>query len=119
MRSRVLYAILRDYAGNVFALLGWVGRRRAERRLSCRFPNIERAAAQLSPRPWLMIHGDQDAYIGPEIAQRLLAEAGEPKELLDRARGQAQPLPRSRRRRLRRTGRVVPRPVRPARPTYR
>ena len=27
-----------------------------------------------------MIHGDKDAYIGPEIARRLFAEAGEPKE---------------------------------------
>jgi uncharacterized protein len=82
VKSRVLYAILRDYAPrDTFPLLGWVGQRRAERRLSCRFPNIEKAAAQLSPRPWLMIHGAKDAYIGPEIAQRLWAEAGEPKEL--------------------------------------
>ena len=28
-----------------------------------------------------MIHGEKDAYIGPEIARRLFAEAGEPKEL--------------------------------------
>jgi pimeloyl-ACP methyl ester carboxylesterase len=82
IRSRVLYAILRDYAPrNIFALLGWVGQRRAERRLSCRFPSIERAAARVSPRPWLMIHGAKDAYIGPEIAQRLWDEAGQPKEL--------------------------------------
>jgi len=82
VKSRVLYAILRDYAPrNIFSLLGWLAQRRAERRLSCRFPSIERAAAQLSPRPWLMIHGAKDAYIGPEIAERLWAEAGEPKEL--------------------------------------
>lgn len=82
IRTRLLYAVLRDYSPqNVFRLLGWVAQRRAERRLSCRFPNIEKAAAQLSPRPWLMIHGAKDAYIGPEIAERLWAEAGDPKEL--------------------------------------
>jgi pimeloyl-ACP methyl ester carboxylesterase len=82
IKSKVLYAILRDYAPtNVFRLLGWVGQRRAERRLSCRFPSIEKAVAQLSPRPWLMIHGAKDAYIVPEIAERLWARAGEPKEL--------------------------------------
>ena len=47
------------------------------RRLSC----FERAVARLSPRPWLMIHGAKDAYIGPEIARRLFEEAREPKEL--------------------------------------
>jgi len=29
----------------------------------------------------MMIHGEKDVYIGPEIAQRFFAEAGEPKEL--------------------------------------
>ena len=82
IKSRLLYSILSDYAPqHVFRMLGWVAQRRAERRLSCRFPIIEKAAAQLSPRPWLMIHGAKDTYIGPEIAERLWAEAGEPKEL--------------------------------------
>src|SRR5262249_40972266 len=48
---------------------------------NCRFPDVERAAASLAPRPWLAIHGARDAYIGPEIARTLFAEAGEPKEL--------------------------------------
>jgi pimeloyl-ACP methyl ester carboxylesterase len=82
VRSRLLYAILRDHMPHsVFLLLGSLARRQAERRLSCRFPDIERAAARLAPRPWLMIHGAKDAYIGPEIAERLFAEAREPKEL--------------------------------------
>ena len=29
--------------------------------------------ARLAPRPWLMIHGERDAYIGPEIARELFA----------------------------------------------
>jgi pimeloyl-ACP methyl ester carboxylesterase len=82
VRNRVLYAILRDHMPHwVFWMLGALARRRAERRLACRFPDIERAAARLAPRPWLMIHGAKDAYIGPEIAQALFAQAREPKEL--------------------------------------
>jgi alpha-beta hydrolase superfamily lysophospholipase len=82
VRNRMLYAILRDHMPHwVFAMLGSLARRQAERRLSCRFPEIESAAARLAPRPWLMIHGAKDAYIGPEIAQALFARAREPKEL--------------------------------------
>lgn len=54
-------------------------RRRSERRLRCQFPDVERAVARLAPRPWLMIHGEKDAYIGPEIALDFFQHAGEPK----------------------------------------
>ncbi len=36
-----------------------------ERRLQCRFPSVEAAAARLAPRPWFMIHGEADSYISP------------------------------------------------------
>lgn len=62
-------------------VVGYFGRWRSQWRLSCRFPDVEKAVARIAPRPWLMIHGEKDAYIGPEIAQRLFAEAGEPKQL--------------------------------------
>lgn len=65
----------------VFRLLGWAGRIRSEKRLACRFPDVERAVSRLAPRPWLMIHGEKDAYIGPDIARTLFAEGGDPKEL--------------------------------------
>lgn len=65
----------------VFRFVGWAGRVRSERRLGCRFPDVERAAARLAPRPWLMIHGARDAYIGPDIARALFAEARDPKEI--------------------------------------
>jgi pimeloyl-ACP methyl ester carboxylesterase len=65
----------------VFQFLSWIGRLRSERRLNCRFPDVERAVSRLAPRPWLMIHGAKDAYIGPDIARTLFAEAREPKEL--------------------------------------
>ena len=44
-------------------------------------PSVERAVAKIAPRPWLMIHGEKDAYIGMDIAKRLFERAGEPKEL--------------------------------------
>jgi fermentation-respiration switch protein FrsA (DUF1100 family) len=65
----------------VFAYVGWSGRMRSQRKLRCHFPDVERAVARLAPRPLLMIHGGKDAYIGPEIARLLFAEAREPKEL--------------------------------------
>ena len=65
----------------IFRYVGWAGRVRSERRLNCRFPDVERAVGRLAPRPWLMIHGGKDAYIGPDIARTLFAEAREPKEL--------------------------------------
>jgi pimeloyl-ACP methyl ester carboxylesterase len=65
----------------VFQFLSWTGRVRSEKRLNCRFANVERAVARLTPRPWLMIHGAKDAYIGPELARALFSEAREPKEL--------------------------------------
>jgi pimeloyl-ACP methyl ester carboxylesterase len=65
----------------VFRFVGWAGRVRSEKRLHCRFPAIERAAARLAPRPWLMIHGEKDAYILPSIARSLYNCAREPKVL--------------------------------------
>lgn len=66
----------------IFEFLGWAARKRSQIRLHCRFPNVEKATARLSPRPLLMIHGEKDAYIGTPIARELFAVAGEPKELV-------------------------------------
>jgi pimeloyl-ACP methyl ester carboxylesterase len=65
----------------IFPLVGWAGRVRSQRRLRCKYPDVESAVAALAPRPWLSIHGEKDAYIGPEIARGLFDCAGEPKEL--------------------------------------
>jgi pimeloyl-ACP methyl ester carboxylesterase len=64
-----------------FNLVAWTGRRHTEHRLNCRFPSVEAAAARLAPRPWLMIHGESDSYISPEIAQVLFDRGKEFKEL--------------------------------------
>ena len=65
----------------LYNFLAWVGQRRTERSLGCRFPSVESSVAQLAPRPWLMIHGQRDTYIGPEIARALFNHGKSPKEL--------------------------------------
>jgi pimeloyl-ACP methyl ester carboxylesterase len=67
--------------GWLYRLLSLNGRRYAEQRLNCRFPSVEAAAARLGPRPWLMIHGERDGYIGPEIARGLFEFGKNPREL--------------------------------------
>jgi len=65
----------------LFSVLAWTGRHATERALNCRFPSVEAAVARLAPRPWLMIHGQRDTYIGPQIAQTLFDYGKDPKEL--------------------------------------
>lgn len=77
VRSALFLAVVPRW---VYAFLGNVSRLRSQRRLNCRFPDIETAAYRLAPRPWLMIHGERDAYIGPEIARYLFDQGREPKE---------------------------------------
>jgi hypothetical protein len=42
---------------------------------------LEKALHQLSPRPWLMIHGGRDNYIKPAMAEALFSHARDPKQL--------------------------------------
>ena len=65
----------------IYPLVARTGRWVTERRLNCKFPSVEAAAARLSPRPWLMIHGGSDSYISPEIAQGLFDRGKKYKEL--------------------------------------
>ena len=65
----------------LYHVLAWSGRRNSERRLKCRFPDVERAVSRLAPRPWLMIHGSRDTYISPQIANELFRLGNGPKEL--------------------------------------
>jgi uncharacterized protein len=65
----------------LYHVLAWSGRRYSERRLNCRFPDVERAVSRLAPRPWLMIHGARDTYISPQIAETLFRLGNGPKEL--------------------------------------
>lgn len=67
-------------AGAYWVLAQWALWRVARRR-HCHFPSVERGARNLSPRPWLQIHGGSDGYITPQIARQLHAAARQPKEL--------------------------------------
>jgi pimeloyl-ACP methyl ester carboxylesterase len=63
-----------------YAWMGHAGLKRIGQERGCRFPHLERAMSKLSPRPLLMIHGGSDTYIKPDMARRVFARAGAPKE---------------------------------------
>jgi uncharacterized protein len=65
----------------VYVVLGNIARRQTEKDRNCRFPSVERAVSRLAPRPWLMIHGECDSYISPEIARDLFNYGRRFKEL--------------------------------------
>lgn len=77
-RRRTLQAFLPDWYYLMFANKGL---RQMEKDRNVRFPHLENAMQRLSPRPLLMIHGEADTYIKPEMAQRLFEQARPPKEL--------------------------------------
>jgi pimeloyl-ACP methyl ester carboxylesterase len=78
IKSQFLRSLIPGWLNN---LLSWNARRHAEKRLNCRFPSVEAAAARLGPRPWLMIHGQRDSYISPKIVQSLFSHGNNPREL--------------------------------------
>jgi fermentation-respiration switch protein FrsA (DUF1100 family) len=57
-----------------------IGLRQIEQQRGCQFPPLEEAMPKLAPRPLLMIHGEGDSYIKPDMARSLFERAGEPKE---------------------------------------
>jgi dipeptidyl aminopeptidase/acylaminoacyl peptidase len=64
-----------------YGLVGLAGLHRIERESHCHFPHLEPMLRRLAPRPLLMIHGEGDTYIKPEMARTLFAKARAPKEL--------------------------------------
>ncbi|HKI20227.1 MAG TPA: alpha/beta fold hydrolase [Isosphaeraceae bacterium] len=77
VRSQLLLSVVPIW---FYYVLAWVGRVRSERRHNCCFLEVETAVKRLGARPWLMIHGERDAYIGPEIARALFECGRGPKE---------------------------------------
>jgi fermentation-respiration switch protein FrsA (DUF1100 family) len=61
--------------------IGAAAVRQVERQRRCRFPRLDRRIARLAGRPLLMIHGECDTYIKPDMARALFDCAAEPKEL--------------------------------------
>lgn len=64
----------------VYQLAGNVALRRVAKKRGCRFPGLARAIRRIAPRPLLMIHGEADTYIKPEIARGLFERARHPRE---------------------------------------
>jgi len=63
-----------------YGLIGTVGAKRVARNRGVNYPSIEKAAGKLH-RPLLMIHGEGDTYIKPEMAQALFDRASGEKKL--------------------------------------
>lgn len=63
-----------------YGLLGLSGVRRVARNRGVSYPSVEKAVGRLR-QPLLMIHGEADAYIKPEMAKALFARAKGPKDL--------------------------------------
>jgi uncharacterized protein len=63
-----------------YAFFANIGLRQVERDRGVRFPHLEWELPRLAPRPLLMIHGEGDTYIKPDMAEALFARARRPKE---------------------------------------
>ncbi|MCE9565622.1 MAG: dienelactone hydrolase family protein [Planctomycetes bacterium] len=63
-----------------YGIIGMVGAKKVARNRGVTYPSIEKAVGRLN-RPLLMIHGEGDNYIRPEMAQALFARARGQKEL--------------------------------------
>jgi len=63
-----------------FGKIGRVGLRTIERLRHCRFPDLEKHIGRLAPRPLLLIHGEADTYVWPDMARSLHAHAQAPCE---------------------------------------
>ena len=63
-----------------YGLVGLTGLNRVARIRGVTYPSVEKAVSRVR-RPILMIHGEGDTYIKPEMAKALFERAAEPKEL--------------------------------------
>lgn len=63
-----------------YGIVGMVGAKKVARNRGVTYPSVEKAISRFH-NPLLMIHGENDTYIRPEMAQALFARAPGPKEL--------------------------------------
>ena len=63
-----------------YGIIGMVGAKKVARNRGVTYPSVEKAVGRVN-RPLLMIHGEGDTYIKPEMAQALFKRARGPKEL--------------------------------------
>jgi dipeptidyl aminopeptidase/acylaminoacyl peptidase len=76
-RNKTLQMLIPDWYYLMFAKIGL---KKIEKERNVQFPRLEKVMHGLSPRPLLMIHGGNDTYIKPEMAQALFNGARQPKE---------------------------------------
>jgi dipeptidyl aminopeptidase/acylaminoacyl peptidase len=74
------YAMQKALPTWFYGLLGLSGVRRVARNRGVTYPSVEKAVARMR-QPLLMIHGEGDTYIKPEMAQALFERARGPKEM--------------------------------------
>lgn len=63
-----------------YAIIARRGLRETGQKRGVTYVSLEKAVRRLSPRPWLMIHGEKDSYIRPSMAKALYDCAREPKD---------------------------------------
>jgi len=63
-----------------YGIIGMVGAKKVARNRGVTYPSVEKAVGRFN-RPLLMIHGEGDTYIKPEMARTLFERARGPKEL--------------------------------------
>ena len=63
-----------------YGIIGMVGAKKVARNRGVTYPSVEKAISRFN-RPLLMIHGESDTYIKPEMAQTLFNRARDPKEI--------------------------------------
>ncbi len=63
-----------------YRMFAGIGLKKIEKERGCKFPHLEDLMHKISPRALLMIHGEADNYIKPEMAKALFDRAKAPKE---------------------------------------
>jgi pimeloyl-ACP methyl ester carboxylesterase len=63
-----------------YGIIGMVGAKKVARNRGVTYPSVEKAISRFN-RPLLMIHGEGDTYIKPEMAQALFDRARDPKDI--------------------------------------
>jgi pimeloyl-ACP methyl ester carboxylesterase len=63
-----------------YGAVGLKALKRIQRRRQCQFVHLDRLVGKLAGRPLLMIHGESDTYIKPDMARALFEEARGSKE---------------------------------------
>jgi pimeloyl-ACP methyl ester carboxylesterase len=74
------YALQRVLPGWFYGLVGLTGVKQVARNRGVNYPSVEKALGKYR-RPLLMIHGEADTYIKPEMGQKLFERAKGPKEM--------------------------------------